>query len=436
MEIPNLLFATAGNLFRKKTLMPEQILTVSELTSDVKSLLENNFSSVSVRGEISNFKLPSSGHIYMTLKDEGAQIPAVIWKNIRMRLSANLKDGLEIIARGRLEVYPPSGRYQLICTSVVLAGEGTLQLAYAMLLEKLASKGYFNQEHKKTLPAIPEKIGLITSATGAVIEDMSNVLERRFPAARLLLYPVKVQGEDAAQNVIEALAYFNKLSDPSHKPDVIIVARGGGSLEDLQAFNEEAVALSIFGSEIPVISAVGHETDVTIADMVADMRAGTPSIAAEIAAPDTRELLRHCDNLLNSQSTALRAKVEGTERQLDSLLGSYAFNRPQIKVEQLYERISHLVRHMQQSVGNAIRHAEHNFSAVTERLVLLDYRKTLERGFTLFRQDNAYATSSTSVRKADKASVIFHDGEIGVEVMPDTPSPETPAGQDQAPPAC
>ena len=416
--------------------MPEQVLTVSELTTDIKSVLENNFTTVSVRGEISNFKLPSSGHIYMTLKDEEAQIPAVIWKNIRMRLPLDLKDGLEIIARGRIEVYPPSGRYQLICTSVALAGEGTLQLAYAMLLEKLAGKGYFNQEHKKPLPDIPEKIGLITSATGAVIEDMSNVFRRRFPLARLLLYPAKVQGEEAAQNVIEALDYFNGLSDPAKKPDIIIVARGGGSLEDLQAFNQEEVALAIFGSEIPVISAIGHETDVTIADMVADMRAGTPSIAAEIAAPDAQELLRHCDSLLNRQTTALHAKVEGTERQLDSLLGSYAFNRPHIKIEQLYEQISHLVRYMRQSAGNAIRHTERSFSAATARLALLDYRKTLERGFTLVRQNNTYVTSSTSVRKDEKASVIFRDGKVDVRVLPDGPAPGTSSGQDPVPREC
>ena len=416
--------------------MPEQVFTVSELTGDIKSVLENKYPAISVRGEISNFRLPSSGHIYMTLKDEGAQIPAVIWKNVRMRLAADLKDGLEIIAHGRIEVYPPSGRYQLICASVTFAGEGALQLAYAMLLEKLAGKGYFNQEHKKTLPDIPEKIGLITSATGAVIEDMSNVLNRRFPAAKLLLYPVKVQGEEAAENVIAALTYFNKFSDPAQKPDVIIVARGGGSLEDLQAFNEERVALAIFGSEIPVISAIGHETDVTIADMVADMRAGTPSIAAEIAAPDTQELLRHCDYLLNIQSSALQAKVEGTERQVDSLLGSYAFNRPQIRLEQLHEQLNHLVRYMSQSAGNAIRHTEHNFSSVVERLALLDYRKTLERGYTLVRQNNSFVTSSKSLRKAASATVIFHDGGAEVEVMPDGPVPGTSGAPDQDPPKC
>ena len=399
--------------------MPEQVFTVSELTGDIKSFLEDRYPAVSVKGEISNFKLPSSGHIYMTLKDEGAQIPVVIWKNVRMKLALDLKDGLEIIARGRIEVYPPSGRYQLICTSVTLAGEGALQLAFAMLLEKLAGKGYFNQEHKKPLPDIPEKIGLITSATGAVIEDMSNVLSRRFPAARLLLYPVKVQGEEAAENVTAALTYFNKPGDPAHRPDVIIVARGGGSLEDLQAFNEERVALAIFDSEIPVISAIGHETDVTIADMVADMRAGTPSIAAEIAAPDTQELLRHCDSLLKNQSSALQAKVEGTERQVDSLLGSYAFNRPQVRLEQLHEQLNHLVRYMSRSAESAIRQVERDFSSVADRLALLDYRKTLERGYTLVRQNSSFVTSRTSLRKGAGATVIFHDGETKVEVMSD-----------------
>ena len=396
--------------------MSEQILTITELTREIKSDLENRFPAISVKGEISNFKLPGSGHIYMTLKDEGAQIPAVIWKNIRMRLPVELKDGMEIIARGRIEVYPPSGRYQLICTSVSLAGAGMLQQAFSMLLEKLAGQGYFNQEHKKPLPGIPEKIGLVTSATGAVIEDMSNVLKRRFPAAKLLLFPVKVQGADAAQNIINALSYFNHPLDPAHKPDIIIVARGGGSLEDLQAFNEENVALAIFSSTIPVISAVGHETDVTIADMVADMRAGTPSIAAEIAAPDTRELLKHNDALLDRQCTALYAKIEGTERQLHSLLGSYAFNRPQVTLERMQERIDHSVRFMSQSVRSAFMHTERRFSSVTERLSLLDYRKTLERGFTLVRKEKRAITSSTDLYEGDMASVIFHDGETAVTI--------------------
>jgi exodeoxyribonuclease VII large subunit len=265
---------------------------------------------------------------------------------------------------------------------------------------------------------------------------MSNVFKRRFPVARLLLYPVKVQGEEAAKNVIGALQYFNELSDSPLKPDVVIVARGGGSLEDLQAFNDEAVALAIFNSKIPVISAIGHETDVTIADMVADVRAGTPSIAAEIAAPDMQELLKHSDILLNRQCLALHAKVEGIERQIDSLLGSYAFNRPQILLDQMQERINHLVKFMSQSVGNTIRHAERSFSSATERLSLLDYRKTLERGFTLVKQNSSYVTSRALLRKNDKASVIFHDGEVEVDIISDDAVRETSSAQTRAPRRC
>ena len=417
--------------------MTEQILTVSELTSGIKRLLEGHFPAVVVKGEISNFKLHSSGHIYMTLKDEGSQVPAVIWKNIRMKLPVELKDGLEIIARGRIEVYPPSGRYQLICTSVTLAGEGALQQAFAMLMEKLAVKGYFNQEHKKSLPGIPEKIGLVTSGTGAVIEDMGNVFKRRFPAARLMLYPVKVQGTEAAESVVGALAYFNNPVNPDHKPDIIIVARGGGSLEDLQAFNEESVALAIFGSSIPVISAIGHETDVTIADMVADRRAGTPSIAAEIAAPDTQELLRHFDTLVNRQYTVLHARLEGTERQIGSLVGSYAFNRPQVKLEQYSEQIDHLVRYMSTSARSALKHTERHFSSVAGKLALLDYRRTLQRGFTLVRNnDDSYITSSSSLRKADSASVVFHDGEVAIDVSRKQPPPGKASEQGRGPGEC
>ncbi len=397
--------------------MPDQVYSITELTQQIKSVVESNFPAISVRGEISNFKLPGSGHVYMTLKDEGAQIPAVIWKNVRMRLPIELKDGLEIIARGRLEVYPPSGRYQLICTSVALAGEGMLQQAFAALLKKLAEKGYFKEEHKQQLPEIPEKIGLITSPTGAVIEDMRNVLLRRFPAAELLLYPVQVQGEKAADNVISALSYFNSPPSESHRPDVIIVARGGGSLEDLQAFNEESVALALFDSKIPVISAIGHETDVTITDMVADVRAGTPSIAAEIAAPDTRELLMLTETLLGRQCSVLTAKVEGCEQQVSSLLGSYAFNRPLITLERMEERVDHCVRYFSQLARSTLKHTERHFAAAAQKLFLLNYTTTLERGFALVKKGETFVTSSKTLKKGEQASILFHDGETTVETI-------------------
>ena len=286
-----------------------EILSVSELTQQIKNRLETSFQQVRIKGEISNCKRHRSGHIYMTLKDAGAQIPVVVWKTTASRLAVALKDGMDVVAEGRLEVYPPSGRYQLICTSVTEAGQGALQQAFAELLQKLAKEGYFSTARKRAIPAIPETIGLITSSTGAVIEDMSKVLERRFPAARLLLYPVKVQGTGAAEEVAAGIAWFNTAKKREHQPDVIIIARGGGSLADLQAFNGEVVANALYHSSIPVLRAIGHETDLTIADMVADLRAGTPSIAAELAVPDSQELLRHIGNLQSRQDRLLQAKL-------------------------------------------------------------------------------------------------------------------------------
>ncbi len=392
----------------------EQILSVSELTLKIKSELESAFPAVTVRGEISNFRLPASGHIYMTLKDEDAQIPAVIWKNVRVRLPLDLKDGIEIVATGRLEVYPPSGRYQLICTSLTLAGEGMLQQAFALLLHKLASAGYFNVEHKKKLPAFPETIGLVTSPTGAVIRDMCDVLTRRFPAASLLLYPVKVQGEGAAASIIDAIEYFNTAADEQHRPDLIIVARGGGSLEDLQAFNEERVAMAIFNSSIPVVSAVGHETDFTIADMVADVRAGTPSIAAEIAVPDKEELRQRISSLTQRQFSSLKTRIDGATREISSLTGSYAFNRPKVQCDQLDAEISTLIRFMSRSVQDRCEHIEQRFSAAKGRLSLLDYRNVLRRGFVLINTDSGYITTCREMAEKTRAKALFCDGEIAI----------------------
>jgi len=317
-------------------------LSVSELTMQIKTEIESLFPLVRVRGEISNFKRHSSGHSYLTLKDEKAQIPAVIWKNTGSRMGFDLCDGMEVIAEGRLEVYPPAGKYQLICSSVTEAGKGQQQEAFALLLRKLAKKGYFNPERKKKLPPIPGTIGMVTSPTGAVIEDMGNVIGRRFPAACILLYPVKVQGADAALDVVRGIDYFNSSENPLHRADVVIIARGGGSAEDLQAFNEEIVADAIYRSRLPVISAIGHETDITIADMVADLRAGTPSIAAELAVPDRTELLKTVENFHLRQRSSLHGKLDGAEMEIDSLQNSYAFNRPLVQLQQISEKLDRL----------------------------------------------------------------------------------------------
>ena len=388
--------------------MNVDILSVSQLTQQIKTGLETLFPQVKIKGEISNFKKHSSGHCYLTLKDERAQIAAVVWKATASRICFSLKDGLDVIAEGRLEVYPPSGRYQLICTSVTEAGQGALQQAYAELLQKLAKAGYFSTERKRPIPEIPETIGLITSPTGAVIEDMSNVLERRFPAARVLLYPVSVQGTNAAEAVASGITYFNNTNN--HRPEVIIIARGGGSLEDLQAFNGELVANAIYHSELPVISAIGHETDLTIADMVADLRAGTPSIAAELAVPDTQELLRHIENLQSRRESMLLGKLEGADRQVYSICSSYAFNRPLLQMQQFDDRLNALVDQMGRTIKGGYSEKARDYASVCQQLSLLDYRKTLQRGYVLVKQEGKFVTGATKLHPTDDVELLFHDG--------------------------
>jgi exodeoxyribonuclease VII large subunit len=262
------------------------ILTVSELTQEIKEILEERFPEVWVEGEISNLRIPPSGHIYFTLKDDTSQIRAVLFKMQARTLRFAPEDGLHVVCRGRVSLYEKRGDYQLILESMEPKGIGALQLAFVQLKEKLEKEGLFDPARKKPIPMVPQKVGVITSPTGAVIRDMLHILNRRFENLHILLYPVRVQGEEASREIAEAVKYFNQRTDV----DVIIVGRGGGSLEDLWAFNEEAVARAIYHSKIPIISAVGHETDYTISDFVADLRAPTPSAAAELVVRDKREI--------------------------------------------------------------------------------------------------------------------------------------------------
>lgn len=391
--------------------------SVSDLTRAIKNELESLFPFVRVRGEISNCKQHSSGHVYLTLKDTEAQLPAVIWKSVRSRFPLELKDGIEVIAEGRLEVYPPAGRYQLICTSISGTGQGAQQQALAELIARLAKAGYFDPGRKKPLPRIPSRIGLITSPTGAVIRDMSDVFARRFPAASLLLYPVQVQGERAVESVVRALGFFNDPPIPEHRPEVIILARGGGSAEDLQAFNDEAVAEAIFRSRIPVISAIGHETDLSVADMVADLRAGTPSIAAERAVPDRDELLRHIDSLAGRQAILMEGKISGAQLQVDSICGSYAFNRPLLMLDQMEDRLAATEKEAARAALDKLRQREMLFDAAAGRLAMLDVRRVLKRGFALISDRDGYVTSGRSLAAGDRIGIEFQDGSRRAEIM-------------------
>jgi exodeoxyribonuclease VII large subunit len=316
------------------------VLTVSELTQEIKDILESKFPDVWVEGEISNLRIPPSGHIYFTLKDDLSQIRAVLFKMQVRTLRFAPEEGLHIICRGRVSLYERRGDYQLILESIEPKGIGALQLGFLQLKEKLEKEGLFDAAHKKPIPMVPQKIGIITSPTGAVIRDMLHILERRFENLHILLYPARVQGEGASSEIAKAIKYFNEFS----YVDVIIAGRGGGSLEDLWAFNEEEVARAIYHSAIPIISAVGHETDYTIADFVADLRAPTPSAAAELVVRDKKEvknILRHLAERLENEILQI---LEGYQIRLFHL--RKIFKEPEKKIEEYFLRVDDLVNRL------------------------------------------------------------------------------------------
>jgi exodeoxyribonuclease VII large subunit len=302
----------------------ENIYTVSELTDKIKRQLEGNFPSIALKGEVSNAKKHSSGHIYFSLKDAEAQISAVFFKGQAAKLKNALKDGDQVTVTGSLNVYPPAGRYQLIVHSLEFLGLGALLVELENLKKKLLAKGYFGKEHKKKLPFLPTRIGVITSPTGAVIQDIIHVLSRRYPNFALILNPVRVQGKGAAKEIAEAIDFFNNYK----LVDVLIVGRGGGSLEDLWAFNEEIVADAIFKSTIPIIAAVGHETDHTIAEYVADVRAPTPSAAAEIVLKEKKQLTKQLLEAQEQISQKIQEQVYRLQEKLDALLKHPVLSTP------------------------------------------------------------------------------------------------------------
>ncbi len=309
------------------------VLTVSELTEQIRDFLEAHFSHILVDGEISNLRIPPSGHVYFSLKDELSQIRAVIFRMEARSLKFLPKDGLHVICRGRVGVYEKRGEYQLILESMEPKGIGALQLAFLQLKERLEKEGLFDVRLKKVIPMIPERIGIVTSPTGAVIRDMIQVIQRRFENVHILLYPVRVQGEGASSEIAGGIRYFNDQMNV----DAIIVGRGGGSLEDLQAFNEEVVARAIYHSRIPVISAVGHETDFTIADFAADLRAPTPSAAAELAVRDKRELKSAVEYLRNNLETKMKQILQSERTDLSHLLKILV--SPKKKIEDRFLRV-------------------------------------------------------------------------------------------------
>jgi len=321
-------------------------LTVSELNGLVRTLVEENFPEVSVLGEVSNLKRHSSGHVYFTLKDSEAQIRAVLFRSAAERVGFALEDGLQVVATGRLTIYEAYGTYQVVVQTLEKAGVGALELALRRLMERLEKEGLFDAARKKRLPSYPFRIAVVTSPTGAAVRDIISTLRRRWPPVEILLYPVAVQGSQAAPDIVRALSLLRTVPDL----DLIILGRGGGSLEDLWAFNEEAVARAIYSCPVPIVSAVGHETDFTIADFVADVRAATPTMAAEIAVPRLDDLLRRMDEMEKRLIQSTRMGFELRKTRLGELVRSYALGRVRGRVETAIQAADYAAERLRRTV--------------------------------------------------------------------------------------
>src|SRR5258707_716387 len=352
-------------------LMPNRkTFTVSELTGKIRDLLAKNFTDISVQGEVSNCREAQSGHIYFTLKDDRAQVRCVYFKQQQRGIKFRPEDGLQVTVRGSISVYEQRGEYQIYVEKIDLVGQGALQLAFAQLKKRLEAEGLFDTGRKKPLPLLPSRIGLVTSPRGAAVRDVVRILTRRFPNVHLMLYPVRVQGEGAAEEIVKALKFFNK----GKLVDVLILARGGGSLEDLWAFNEEILARAIFASEIPVISAVGHETDFTIADFVADVRASTPSAAAEIVVQTRREFDTHVKSLQDALGEQMRYRILVLSRKVHALAGRRGFRRPLDLLRQQRQRADELTSRVALGLKARLEQSRKRFTVAYLRIASFDFR--------------------------------------------------------------
>lgn len=392
------------------------VLSVSQLNRYIKMNFDadENLANIFISGEISNFTNHyRTGHLYFTLKDDSAAVRAVMFNSSAKRLKFMPEDGMKVIARGRVSVYEASGQYQLYVDDMQPDGVGALNLAYEQLKEKLQKEGLFSELHKKPLPPYPEKVGVITSPTGAAVRDIINVLGRRFPYAEIVFCPVLVQGEGAHLQLTDAVNLFNS----ERAADVIIIGRGGGSIEDLWEFNDEGLARAVYNSEIPVISAVGHETDFTICDFVADMRAPTPSAAAELAVPDANELQYALSALKNRMFLNVSSGIADRRSRLEYLMSKGALKSPDEMLSNRSQRLDTVFSKMLSSYENRIGGKKVEFISAATALSKLDPMSVLMRGFAFVSDKNGKNVySSQALAKGDKINVRFHDGSAVCEV--------------------
>jgi exodeoxyribonuclease VII large subunit len=387
-----------------------KVATVSELTREIKSLLEEGFSSVWVAGEVSSLSKPRSGHLYFNLKDADSQLRAVIFRGIAMRLRFDLQDGQEIIVRGRMTVYSPRGDYQLVIEEAQPKGIGAAELALRQLKEKLFVRGYFDPKRKKPLPRFPKRIALVTSPTGAAVRDMLEILSRRWPAAEVWVCGVTVQGDGASEDMA---AMIRRLNAVTPRVDLMIVGRGGGSSEDLWAFNEEPILHAIFESQIPVVSAVGHEIDVTLADLVADKRALTPSEAAELVVPNREELL---EGLMAAQSRLkelLWQRLQTARQRWQDLSQRRAFRLPLDRIRALEQQLDDWGSRLHRAARKRLQQAQQRVIALAGQLEGLSPLNVLGRGYSLTRSESGQVIrSSRGVRFGQRIVTLLQEGKI------------------------
>ena len=390
------------------------IYKVSELTILIKDMLEEEFPSVWVEGEISNLVRAASGHLYFSIKDERAQLRSVMFRGDNSRLNFEPEDGVNVLARGRVSVYPPSGRYQLIVSEMKPLGLGVLYLEFEKLKERLAGEGLFDDSRKRALPEFPRLIGVVTSPKGAAVRDVISIIERRYPLAEIVLYPVKVQGDGASSEIVGAIEAMNRWG----KPDLLIVGRGGGSLEDLWAFNEEVVARAIAASKLPVVSAVGHEIDFTISDLVSDLRAPTPSAAAELVVPDAQRLLSKMTSISDKMRREVMAVLERLVDRFEHLSSHYGLKRVPRMVEEAMQTIDRNQLAMRKNMVNFLHGRYGRLEELCGMLDILSPLATLGRGYSLTYKlpDGPLVRDAATLIRGDQVRVRLHKGEINCEV--------------------
>ncbi|MBP5658022.1 MAG: exodeoxyribonuclease VII large subunit [Clostridia bacterium] len=393
------------------TVPARKTVTVTQLNNFIKDIMDNvaPLRDISVKGEISNITLHRTGHIYLTVKDEGALLKAVMFRGDAEKLSFTPKNGDKIIITGRISVFVRDGVYQMYANSMELDGVGSLYIAFEQLKAKLAEEGLFDESHKKRLPPVPWSIGVITAPTGAAVRDMINISGRRFPGCEIVLYPSLVQGPDAAPNIIKGIEYFNR----TRRVELIIVGRGGGSIEDLWAFNDENLARAIYASELPVISAVGHETDFTIADFVADLRAPTPSAAMELALPDTGELMRKFGNVKTRLSALLDRRLESEQKLLRMLSERRVFTSPETIYQDKQLETARLGDMLEKALAGALESKRKETKSLSQLLASYDPLGVLKRGYSVAYDKNGRIIKSESeVKTGEEFSVKLAKGAI------------------------